>query len=302
MADENFLILTCPYADCHTRFKMRKPLKSGVYKPQCPSCKRPVTVRFTNTPSGEQKPSGPPQDAPVDYSTKPFIKIPGEFEVGKKSDIICPHCHQARIGYIPKEVGVKGFACPKCHGKIAVEAKAPQTLEGDFIIGISYDLPCPSCGIIQEGYTPKETGIQPITCKHCHHTFFIEARQKTQPTFSTSLVKGKLRLLRSWGRKTDYQLKDVGKMIVGRYDKDCLSDISIKNDEYMSRRSIEIEVVPQYDERRVVKGYFYKLRVLKATNPVLLNNAVLAEGDVVSLNFGDSIILGKTKFLFIKAV
>ena len=90
MADENFLILTCPSADCHTRFKMRKPLKSGVYKPQCPSCKRPVTVRFTNTPSGEQKPSGPPQDAPVDYSTKPFIKIPGEFEVGKKSDIICP--------------------------------------------------------------------------------------------------------------------------------------------------------------------------------------------------------------------
>lgn len=62
----------------------------------------------------------------------------------------------------------------------------------------------------------------------------------------------------------------------------------------MSRRSIEI-LVQQSD-----KGYTFKLTVLNATNPVLHNNKPLMKGESVSLNFGDTILLGKTKFRFEK--
>lgn len=64
----------------------------------------------------------------------------------------------------------------------------------------------------------------------------------------------------------------------------------------MSRQSVEIDV-DHHD-----KGYSFKLTVKNSTNPVLHNNKPLATGDSISLNFGDSIILGKTKFRFDKDV
>jgi hypothetical protein len=87
-----------------------------------------------------------------------------------------------------------------------------------------------------------------------------------------------------------------GKNVVGRYDESKNSDIAIKNDSAMSRRSIEIDVMHSD------KGYAFKLTVLSATNPVLHNNNPLMPGESISLNFGDSIILGKTKFRFDKDV
>ena len=45
-------------------------------------------------------------------------------------------------------------------------------------------------------------------------------------------------------------------------------------------------------------GNTFKLTVLKSTNPVLLNGNALAKGEAVSLNFGDIITMGKTRFRF----
>ena len=81
-----------------------------------------------------------------------------------------------------------------------------------------------------------------------------------------------------------------------RFDSDQMSDISIKNDSSMSRRSIKIDVVQS------PKGFIFKLTVLKATNPVLHNNVALSTGETVSLNFGDNIVLGKTRFRFDKDI
>ena len=61
-------------------------------------------------------------------------------------------------------------------------------------------------------------------------------------------------------------------------------------------KSVEIEV------KRTDRGYSFKLNVLKATNPVLHNNNPLLEGESVSLNFGDGIIMGQTRFRFDKDV
>ena len=62
----------------------------------------------------------------------------------------------------------------------------------------------------------------------------------------------------------------------------------------MSRRSVQVEVVC------TERGYTFRLTVLNATNPVLHNDRQLKPGESVSLNFGDSITMGKTRFRFEK--
>ena len=46
----------------------------------------------------------------------------------------------------------------------------------------------------------------------------------------------------------------------------------------------------------------FQLNVLRASNPVLINHMPVGPGESISLNFGDSIILGKTQFRFEKDV
>ncbi len=88
-----------------------------------------------------------------------------------------------------------------------------------------------------------------------------------------------------------YQLYE-GSTTVGRYDEDTPSDISIKGDETMSRRSIAI-IIEEED------GIFdFKLKVLNATNKVKVNDQRIKEGAEVYLDFGDIIMLGNSKFKF----
>ena len=81
---------------------------------------------------------------------------------------------------------------------------------------------------------------------------------------------------------------------MGRYDENEMPDIAVKNDSTVSRRSVRIDVTHESN------GFIFKLTVLNATNPVLHNSNPLAKGEAVSLNFGDTIVLGKTKFRFEK--
>ena len=79
---------------------------------------------------------------------------------------------------------------------------------------------------------------------------------------------------------------------VGRFDEDTPSDISIRGDNTMSRRSIAITIEEE-------NGVFdFKLKVLNATNQVKVNDQRVKEGSEVYLDFGDTIILGKSKFKF----
>ncbi len=91
--------------------------------------------------------------------------------------------------------------------------------------------------------------------------------------------------------KDRYRLSE-GKTIVGRYDKDLPSDISLKGDNTISRQSIIINI--EADNY----GFDYKLRVVNATNIVRVNNQLVRIGEEVFLEFGDVIILGNTKLIF----
>lgn len=77
-----------------------------------------------------------------------------------------------------------------------------------------------------------------------------------------------------------------GVTTIGRYDDMVPSDIAIKGDTYMSRRSVSIEM----------RGASYRMKVLSSTNPVLLNGQNVPVGSETFLNFGDIITLGRTQF------
>lgn len=92
-------------------------------------------------------------------------------------------------------------------------------------------------------------------------------------------------------RNQRFQLYE-GTTTIGRYDEDDTSDIMIRGDETMSRKSVAI-IIEEED------GIFdYKLKVLNATNKVKVNDQRVKEGSVVYLDFGDIIMLGNSKFKF----
>ncbi len=84
----------------------------------------------------------------------------------------------------------------------------------------------------------------------------------------------------------------VGKNYIGRRDEDRPSDLSLK-DEHASARSVCIEVTKKYSPRGR-ETYEYKLTVERATNSVLLCGRELRKGKTEDLEFGDTIVLGKT--------
>lgn len=219
--------------------------------------------------------------------------------------VTCPHCKTQ------KKLNLKGLDAFESQES---EPKAPEThaespldnsnkpaiaLKDDFICDEVYKFICPHCGKQELGINSHKPGHKEFACPLCKGKIAADVRAKTNVVSadedSIMLTKGKLILLRKGWINKDYPL-GLGSHTIGRYDSDQMSDISIKNDSSMSRRSIKIDVV------RSPKGFLFKLTVLKATNPVLHNNVPLSANETVSLNFGDSIVLGKTKFRFDKDI
>jgi len=90
-------------------------------------------------------------------------------------------------------------------------------------------------------------------------------------------------------KTTSFQLSE-GNTIVGRYDEEEPSDISVTGDDTVSRRSVAVIIKP------CCSGLDCKLRVLNATNRVTVNGKVILVGGETPLNYGDVIKLGRTKF------
>ncbi|MDE7413639.1 MAG: FHA domain-containing protein [Muribaculaceae bacterium] len=236
-----------------------------------------------------------------------------------KFNCLNPECGKLLEIPVPKKTGVYNVTCPFCKtqkqlrfkGLDEMEAQkkqapqrpdysaaAPVEMEEDFKIGNKYSFKCPHCQKQEIGFQTDKAGHRQIACPYCKGKIGFTVWPKTQVIIVTEqlqLNKGKLVLLKRGWLNKDYPLKE-GQNIVGRFDESGMSDISIKNDPSMSRRSIDINV------KRTEKGYEFKLNVLKSTNPVLHNNVPLKTSDSVSLNFGDTIVLGKTKFRFDKVV
>jgi hypothetical protein len=113
--------------------------------------------------------------------------------------------------------------------------------------------------------------------------------KKKQPKLRESLFLTRNKLFGLVAER--YKLSE-GKTIIGRDDYDEPSDISIKDDDTISRRSISIEVVA--DDY----GFDYILKVLNASNPVRVNGKQIKQGEKTYLDLGDVITIGHTNLKF----
>ncbi len=192
-----------------------------------------------------------------------------------------PDCGKKLRLPIPKKSGIYTITCPHCGTVKKMRLKGLDVL-------------CPPAGEAKPASQAQPAG-QPAP-KPAAAAQAAPAPKPTQPINVTGQLqpyRGKLTLLRRGWLNKDYPLRD-GRNVIGRYDEAKVSDIAIKGDSSMSRQSVEIAVEHQ------TSGYSFKLTVKNAANPVLHNGKPLPKGDSVSLNFGDSIVLGKTKFRFDK--
>lgn len=312
------LAFTCLNPDCQQKIRINIPAKSGVYSITCPHCGIVKKLRL----KGLDVIGQPQESIPApDYSQNPPISINQDFFVGVSYEVVCPHCSKTKIQISSDKAGQGVIKCPHCKGKSLLKIKEkpadnsnngskesfvgagsdnalkqPIDLGDDFYVKQSYTITCPHCKESEIIISQDNPGVGLAACPKCKGRVQFTARKPTETIIKSELIqrfRGKLILLRRGWVNKDYKLKD-GKNVVGRFDDIKVSDIAIKGDSSMSRQSIEIFVDHQD------KGYSFKLTVKNAANPVLHNNKTLAVGDSISLNFGDSIILGKTKFRFDK--
>ena len=191
----------------------------------------------------------------------------------------------------PAKSGIYPIACPHCSAKIRVRipgmdaapvpdvpdnSKAePIAFSDTFIVNERYEVVCPHCHAHKISFQSKVPGDKAFACPRCKGPLKAFVKQKTKPHASDSaqFIRGKLVLLRKYLLNKDFPLRE-GRNIIGREDASAPSDISIKGDKTMSRRSVQID--------------------MNTTE----NGSVLMNGESVSLNFGDTIVMGTTKFRF----
>lgn len=162
MSDAPVFGFNCTNPECGRLFKMRYPGKPGYFKVSCPHCGSKVTVKMpspsdinrttggdsgkadatneANTPPNpdvheqpKEQPA-PQNETTADNSGKPVIDYEDYpegkpyFNVGERAVIICPHCHNRKLGYTAQKEGMLKFTCPGCKGKIRVWFQTPTVL------------------------------------------------------------------------------------------------------------------------------------------------------------------------------
>lgn len=144
---------------------------------------------------------------------------------------------------------------------------------------------CPYCKMINEVFSMPKMRHEPAAGDGAD----VSRQQVFKPT-EVSLRKAiSSPLILTYGtlfHKKSFTL-DTGCYYLGRADEETPSDISI-DDRTVSRRSLRIDVALNAD------GYVYKLTVERAANPVYCNKMELRPGDIIFLNPGDTLTVGRT--------
>lgn len=230
--------------------------------------------------------------------------------------LICPN-NDSKINYMAKEVKAKKVETPAKETEEDDVLKYPElgvpklvqgkvyTIKEKAVVGKTYKVICPVCGKVIKAAPDKE-GQVILHCPNKDTSIGYRAKagkansdnaddQGPVPTQSAHAKALKSAGRLEWGGfffKKKAKLH-VGTNIVGREDAESPSDISFK-DEYMSRRSVAIEV--QKDSNH--SGYNFKLTVLNASNPVYVGSHPLLVGNSIYLNYGDVIKMGNTVLTF----
>lgn len=224
----------------------------------------------------------------------------------------CKHCSNEFKCALPKAEGAFKVRCPKCQEETIVKFVPKEVQLAGTSGGEKEEkkevVVCPDCER-KFFFESLSDGKKSVNCPHCNVSLEISVKggkvvdtekRKTKPLDLQGISgKGKLTIVRFHGflgglGKKSFPLH-VGSNTIGRYDENLRCDIEIKNDAYMSRRSVNIDVIQKGN------GFMFKFTVFRAANPVMHNNKPLVEGESVYLNYGDRIQLGNTIFNFEKA-
>ncbi len=221
--------------------------------------------------------------------------------------VVCPHCSTRKLLKLQgEETTVEssqpGEPTPESSERplagspppLDFSAAAPIAMRDDFLTGQTYRFLCPHCGNQEIGFKSEQVGHKEFACPLCKGRITADVRGKTKvwnPAETGLLVRGRLVMLRKGWFNKKFHL-GLGSYTVGRYDESEMSDFSVRNDSGISRRSVRIDV------NQTAAGFTFKMTVVRATNPVLHNNSELSVGESVYLNFGDSIMMGRTRFRF----
>jgi len=230
---------------------------------------------------------------------------------------------------IPKKVGksylVKDHAlvgltytivCPQCHKHLLVKAASPKTQKKTCTdCGAEIYFPAKARPVYHEvpkernNVTEEAIGGNPTQKYNPNHKVVVEDEASNtiydkdrgiKDNIDNSGVSGTIKLGKPnakivWGNvfnRKAFEIKVLGGYYIGRDDDEVKSDIIIKDD-YVSRRSILLEVIPKGGTECL-----YKITVKKASNPVLVNGKEIAIGESAYLNYGDTILVGNTTLTF----
>lgn len=225
-------------------------------------------------------------------------------------EVVCPHCHSKLMMKKKPEVTSKILKCPGngCGKELHIVfdvTKDPQTYQiieeekednnkkkGNTV----YKKSANSENEFDHGTEKKKTVYGKDKHKTPHNVYNDmdeDDEEEIKPKKKHRLRERIYLTHITWFglRNQRFQLYE-GTTTIGRYDEDDTSDIMIRGDETMSRKSVAI-IIEEED------GIFdYKLKVLNATNKVKVNDQRVKEGSGVYLDFGDIIMLGNSKFKF----
>lgn len=130
-----FYSVTCKKADCGKRFKIRGPLKAGVYKVGCPFCRKEMNVKIAGDPkaAGEQKPAqrSAQASAPADIIKKYKSKLAALQSAYAKKQT------QLKETYQKKRAALKAAFDAQCSANEAEYAKSKAALEAEMKAAIS---------------------------------------------------------------------------------------------------------------------------------------------------------------------
>ena len=210
-------------------------------------------------------PNVPPQTPADNSAREPLYPVGATFKKGRKTEFYCPHCKK-HLDYTPKKSGNFAVSCPRCKGKIQVSVAMSDEEKAAAQKNPPQQPPKKPAGeaktvIMAPGGFDKRIGA---------------LYYKPSGLFKST---------------QQYIVQPGMRYVIGREDFQAPSDISIADDRYISRRSVEIRCTV------TERGNQYFLKVLKSTNPVYIyhgNGGVqLSQGEEVVLSFGTRIVMGR---------
>ena len=210
-------------------------------------------------------PNVPPQTPADNSAREPLYPVGATFKKGHKTEFYCPHCKK-HLDYTPKKSGNFAVSCPRCKGKIQV------------FVAMSDE---------EKAAARKNPPQQPPKKPAGEAKTVIMAPGGFDKRIGALYYKPS-GLFKS---TQQYIVQPGTRYVIGREDFQAPSDISIADDRYISRRSVEIRCTV------TERGNQYFLKVLKSTNPVYIyhgNGCVqLSQGEEVVLSFGTRIVMGR---------